>query len=41
MKVCWRFNMNENVKKALKTMALAVISAVVSFVTNIIQNGGM
>lgn len=33
--------MSENVKKALKTLALSVISAVVSFITAILTNGGL
>ncbi len=33
--------MNENTKKALKTMFLGIISAVVSFITAILTNGGI
>lgn len=34
--------MSENTKKeALKTLLLTVLSAIVSFVTSLIQNGGL
>lgn len=32
--------MNDKVKKALKDLALGVVSAVVAFITTIITNGG-
>lgn len=33
--------MNEKTKSALKTLLLSVISAVVSFITAILTNGGL